>query len=150
MPVPLPVPVPDLETLPMKGFDHERLEVYQSALQFVVMARDIIKQLPTGFADLADQLCRASTSIVLNTAEGAGEFSKKEKARFYRIAKRSATECAGVLDVFRVLKVLEDAPLLAGRELLLRIVGMHIRLIRNLLESGTGTGMGTGTGEGKG
>jgi four helix bundle protein len=128
----------------MKVFDHERLEVYQSALRFAVLAREIIKELPAGFADLADQLGRASTSIVLNTAEGAGEFSKKEKARFYRFAKRSATECAGVLDVFRVLKLVEDARLLAGRELLLRIVGMHVRLVRNLHESGTGRGTGTG------
>ena len=128
----------------MSVFDHERLEVYQSALRFVVLAREIIKELPAGFADLADQLGRASTSIVLNTAEGAGEFSKKEKARFYRFAKRSATECAGVLDVFRVLKLVEDARLLAGRELLLRIVGMHVRLVRNLHESGRGRGTGTG------
>src|SRR5206468_1745072 len=106
----------------MQAFDHERLEVYQSALRFVVVAREIIEQLPGGFADLADQLGRASTSRVLNTAEGAGQFSKREKARFYRMAKRSATECAGVLDIFRVLQAIEDKPLLAGRELLLGIV----------------------------
>jgi four helix bundle protein len=85
----------------MEGFDHERLEVHQLALRFVVLARQIIEQLSTGFADLSDQLRRASSSIVLNTAEGAGEFSKREKARFYRMAKRSATECAGVLDIFQ-------------------------------------------------
>src|SRR5215831_1784716 len=122
----------------MDGFDHEKLEVYQVALRFVVAAREIIEQLPNGFADQSDQLGRASTSIVLNTAEGAGEFSKREKARFYRMAKRSATECAGVLDIFRVLHAVEEKRLLEGRDLLLRIVGMHTRLVRNLTEPGTG------------
>ena len=35
----------------------------------------------------------------LNIAEGAGEFSKKDKARFYRIARRSSLECLAVLDL---------------------------------------------------
>jgi len=39
---------------------------------------------------------RAATSVPLNIAEGAGEYSGAEKSRFYRIAKRSATECAGI------------------------------------------------------
>jgi len=124
----------------MEGFDHEKLAVYQLALNFVVVARTIIEHLPEGFAEEADQLRRASSSIVLNTAEGAGEFSKKEKARFYRMAKRSATECAGVLDVFRVLRAVEEPGLREGRELLLRIVGMHTRLVRNLSDAGTGRG----------
>ncbi|MBW3534903.1 MAG: four helix bundle protein, partial [Gemmatimonadetes bacterium] len=38
---------------------------------------------------LEDQLDRAATSIVLNIAEGAGEFSLPDKQRFYRMAKRS-------------------------------------------------------------
>jgi four helix bundle protein len=67
--------------------------------------------------------------VVLNIAEGAGEFSRAEKARFYRMAKRSATECAAALDVCRVWRVADVKQLEAGREMLLRIVGMLIRLI---------------------
>jgi four helix bundle protein len=51
---------------------------------------------PRGLGDLADQLRRASTSIVLNIAEGAGEYSPKDKAKFYRFAKRSAAECSAI------------------------------------------------------
>jgi len=47
---------------------------------------------------------------VLNIAEGAGEFAPKEKVRFYRMARRSATESAAVLDVCRNLKLLADEP----------------------------------------
>jgi four helix bundle protein len=134
----------------METFDHERLEVYQLALEFVVLVEEIIKTIPPGQADRVDQLRRAATSDVLNIAEGAGEFSKKEKGRFYRMAKRSATECAGVLDILRCLRLGDEKLLLTGRSMLLRIVSMLIRLIRNVTSSGTGTGRGTGTGKAKG
>jgi four helix bundle protein len=55
-------------------FDHERLDVYAVALDFVVLADGVVERLPRGRAHLADQLSRASTSIVLNIAEGAGKY----------------------------------------------------------------------------
>ena len=58
----------------MSEFDHERLDVYRLALEFVVVASDVAERMPKGRAYLADQLQRAATSIVLNIAEGAGEF----------------------------------------------------------------------------
>jgi four helix bundle protein len=71
--------------------DHEKLDVYRVAIEPVALADDIVEQMPRGRAYLADQLQRAATSVPLNIAEGAGEFSPKDKARFYRMAKRSAT-----------------------------------------------------------
>jgi four helix bundle protein len=47
----------------------------------------------------------------LNIAEGAGEFSPSEKARFYRMARRSATECAAILHVCRRLALVEETRL---------------------------------------
>ena len=114
----------------MKVFDHEGLEVYQAAIRFVVMANDVVEQLPRGRGYLADQLQRAATSVVLNIAEGAGEFAPKEKARFYRMARRSATESAAVLDVCRNLKLLADERHAAGRDLLLQVVSMLVRRTR--------------------
>jgi four helix bundle protein len=136
-------------------FDHENLDVYQFALEFVVTANEAVSHLPTGRGYLGDQLNRAALSIVLNIAEGAGEFSKPEKARFYRMAKRSATECAAVLDACRVLGLVPDKPLAVGREQLLRVSAMLTRLIQGLIggreaETGNGTGRGTGMGRGKG
>ncbi len=127
----------------MKVFDHEGLEVYQAAIRFVVMANDVVEQLPRGRGYLADQLQRAATSVVLNIAEGAGEFAPKEKARFYRMARRSATESAAVLDVCRNLKLLADERHAAGRDLLLQVVSMLVRMITNLgREEGKGRGKG--------
>lgn len=111
-------------------FDHEKWDVYQAALDLVILINDIVEQLPRGKAYLADQLQRAGTSVPLNIAEGAGEYSSNEKARFYRMAKRSATECASIFDVCERLRILDENQYLAGRELLLRIVAMLTKMSR--------------------
>ena len=76
----------------MQYFDHEKLDVYQAAIELVVLIDEIVEHLPRGRAYLADQLLRAGTSVPLNIAEGVGEYSSSEKIRFYRMAKRFATE----------------------------------------------------------
>jgi four helix bundle protein len=132
----------------MREFDHDRLEVYQTALRFLVVANEVCQQLPRGRGYLADQLQRASTSVVLNIAEGAGEFAPKEKARFYRMSRRSATESAAVLDVCSNLRLLPQEAYTTGRDLLLQIVSMLVRMITNLGgEEGKGRGRGRGRGE---
>ena len=101
----MPVPVPVHET--WRGMsrqagmvqDHERLDVYHLSLDFLVFANEVIEALPRGRSHLADQLTRASTSIVLNLAEGAGKHSKPDKRRYYLTARGSATESAALLDV---------------------------------------------------
>jgi four helix bundle protein len=145
----------------MQQFDHERLEVYHLAIDFVALADTVVESLPRGHSAIADQLQRAAASIVLNIAEGAGEYSGHEKARFYRMAKRSATECAGALDVCRARKLIGEPLLDVGRAALLRIVSMLVKLVQSVGERGTGereekpgtgTDMGeeTGTGPGRG
>ena len=109
-------------------FDHEKLDVYKVSIEFVILSNEIAEQLPRGKSYLADQLQRASSSISLNIAEGAGEFAGNEKCRFYRMAKRSATECAAVLDLCSLLELVEEAKHLKGREILLRIVAMLTKM----------------------
>ena len=79
----------------MANFDHKKLDVYRVSIEFVALADNIVEQLPSGRSYLVNQLRRAALSIPLNIAEGAGEFCQNDKARFYRIALRSATECFG-------------------------------------------------------
>ena len=112
----------------MAFFDHEKLDVYRTSLEFILLVDDILNNLPVGKAYLGDQLKRASSSVTLNIAEGAGEFSKAEKIRFYRIAKRSATECASILDVCHCLNAIEESLHLKSRDYLLRIVSMLIKM----------------------
>jgi four helix bundle protein len=113
-------------------FDHEQLDVYKVAMDFVALAHEVIRALPTGHGELADQLRRASISIVLNIAEGAGEYSKAEKARIYRIARRSATECAAVLEIGSRLEVVSLQQAGSARDLLLRVVSMLTKVVRAL------------------
>ena len=112
-------------------FDHERLDVYQAAIEFVEKANEIIENLPRGNAKLADQLSRASISIPLNIAEGAGLYTKKEKQRAYRIARGSAMECAAILDVCLRLDIVSEDKSRKGKEILLRVVAMLTKLIKS-------------------
>jgi four helix bundle protein len=130
----------------MNHFDHEKLDAYRAAIEFVGVADRVLEQMPTGRAYLKDQLARAALSVVNNTAEGAGEFRPSDKARFYRMACRSATECAGILDVCRELELADEALRQRCRELLLRIVSMLTRLAKTHQRPRSGTGTGTGTG----
>jgi four helix bundle protein len=130
----------------MTDFEHERLDVYRAAIEWLVIADELATRLPRGRAYLADQLRRAATSVPLNIAEGAGEYSAGDKARFYRMARRSATESAAILDVCRATK-LGDAELVSGgRVLLLRVVAMLTAMVLRLGSSESGSGSGSGSG----
>ena len=109
-------------------FQCERLDVYQAAVKFhrsIVPLRQV-----RGAADLRDQLIRASESVVLNIAEGAGRFGADDKRRFYRMACGSAMECAGALELLHNRGILSEAGYQARRDLLIRIVQMLARLCR--------------------
>ena len=53
--------------------DHERLDVYQRAIEFLAIAFAVADRVPRGYAALADQLRRAAMSIPLNIAEASGK-----------------------------------------------------------------------------
>jgi len=65
-----------------------------------------------------------------NIGEGAGEWQPKEKAKFFRYAKRSADECAATLDILVDYQMLEEREIAKGKELLGRIMSMLIRLTK--------------------
>ncbi len=62
--------------------DHEKLTVYQVAIEFVVLEDVIIEHLPRGRAYLSDQLQREGLSIPLNIAEGAENIPSMKKLDF--------------------------------------------------------------------
>jgi four helix bundle protein len=111
-------------------FDHEKLKVYQKALEFVKWSGSILSGIKTKIA-VADQFDRASTSIVLNIAEGNGKYSGKDRCRFFDISRGSALESAGCLDILFAKNIINDSLLKEGKEKLKEIVSMLIGLIRS-------------------
>ncbi|MGA2866842.1 MAG: four helix bundle protein [Verrucomicrobiota bacterium] len=61
--------------------DHEKLEVYQESPAFVARLEPRLQKLPKSVA-VRDQLDRATTSIVLNLAEGNGKLTSPDRGRF--------------------------------------------------------------------
>jgi four helix bundle protein len=105
--------------------DDEKLQVYAVAVEFQTLAAALS---PKGQAVLRDQLERASVSIALNIAEGAGQRSRPNKSRFYGIARGSANECAAIIDLLRARGLANDAACDQARALLVRIVQMLTKL----------------------
>mgnify|MGYP000996081387 CR=1 FL=1 len=107
---------------------HERLDVYRCSIEFFAIALAVIRKLPRGHSQLADQLRRAAMSIPLNIAEGAGKTTEADQRHFYLIARGSAAECSAVLDVANVMEVIDAAEREPGKRLLERIVAMLTRM----------------------
>ena len=107
----------------------QKLDVYERAIAFLVLSQRVLRRVPKGHADLADQLRRSAQSIPQNIAEGCGRTTRADKARHYTIARGSAMESASHLDVMRVEGLIEAEDYAHGIELLERIVAMLTRLI---------------------
>ena len=112
--------------------DYEKLDVYRTALEFVITTIEIRDRLPRGSGELVDQFKRASFSIVLNIAEGAGRFKQADKQadkqRYFSIARGSVMEGAALFDLLNALNYLSPDEYRAGKRLLTRIAAMLSKL----------------------
>jgi four helix bundle protein len=111
------------------AFDFEKMEVYRASLNAIDKSMELVSRMPRGNGNLADQLKRAVTSISLNISEGVGEFKPQEKARFYRMALRSASESCAIAQIGNRLRIITDADYHETYQLLSDISKMLIRLI---------------------
>ena len=107
----------------------QRLDVYQRAIEFLALVYDIVKDLPQGNADRADQLTRSAESVVRNIAEGAGRWSEADSANRYKIARGEAMECAASLDVMKLRKLITEHRYEGGLRLLEGVVAMLTKMI---------------------
>lgn len=80
----------------------EKFEAFQVAKQFYQICKRL--KIPDF---LQTQLLRASSSIVLNLAEGSGKRTPKDQRRFYAVALGSLRECQAILE----LEDIQDAQL---------------------------------------
>src|SRR5262249_19514949 len=117
--VPAPNSAPVSRTIDSEPqLDAERLDVYRVALECQPQAAVLAGR---GDSAIRDQLRRASLSVVLNIAEGAGARSRATKRQLYGIARGSAMECAAAIDVLRIRGLVPASDCRRARTLLARL-----------------------------
>ena len=93
--------------------------------QLINLARRlVVRSLKYPFDQTVATYIGTAVSVVLNIAEGGGRRSRRDKARYYTIARGSATEVAALLDVLTMRKLASPATVRAARRLAIRCVQM--------------------------
>lgn len=102
-----------------KNYRFEDLDVWKTGMKIVGRIYSITRRFPKDeqFA-LVDQLKRASTSIVLNIAEGSGQSTAKGFALYTNRAKSSVLECVACLKIAVQEKFVVEGELIELNELL--------------------------------
>jgi four helix bundle protein len=114
----------------------KELDVYKKALTFTRVVRETTKRFPKDeLFVLSSQFRRAADSIVLNLAEGAGNSSRKEFARFLDYSIRSGFECHGCLDIALENKLVDLAVHIKLSDLANEIIAMLYGLQKSLSRS---------------
>jgi len=98
---------------------------YEVSVQLATSLREIIPLVERSDRDLADQMRRAASSVVLNLAEGQRS-AKGNKQKHYSIAHGSANEVKAALAVARAWGWIEDAH--APLQILDRLLALLWRL----------------------
>ena len=86
----------------------QTLVAYQVAIELVRELRPIVDVIGRHDSNLADQMKRAATSVVLNLAEGQRR-AAGNKRRAYEIAHGEAREVLGCLDCAAAWGYIDDA-----------------------------------------
>ena len=106
----------------------QKLDVYQRAIEFLVLTVDVVSKFPKGHAELAGQLRSSAQSTVANIAEGAGRQTRADASHHYFMARGSAMESASHLDVAKVMGVIDPERYERGISLLEGVVAMLTRM----------------------
>src|SRR5439155_25989022 len=104
------------------------------------------RQLATAWASVSRRSIATCLHVdLLQYRRGRGEYAPADKARFYRMARRSATESAAILDACRLLSLIDADRSQPGRGLLLRVVAMLTAMVVKLSGAGSDAGAGSGS-----
>jgi four helix bundle protein len=114
-------------------FDFEQFPVYQKAENYHTQITKILSNYKID-KNLKDQCKRASLSIVLNIAEGAGKYAKNDKKNFYVIAKGSVNECVAILRILKLENNVTEETFQKTYSELLEIAKMLSALIKTMLK----------------
>ncbi len=109
-------------------FDHDRLDVYRLAIEYVAIAFESSRSLEGLQRHAHEKWPRAAQFIPLNIAEGNGKRSLMDRARFLDIALGPALECAAIQVVQVVSGGLSRGTSAEMKSKLVRIVAMLTRM----------------------
>ncbi len=117
----------------MLDLSHKKLDVYQISLKLIKEVYALTKSLPKEeqYA-LADQMRRAGISICANIAEGASRISKKEKKRFYEIARSSSVELDSHFEITLMLSYFNQSQLIIIEQYIESIFRILSKMISTL------------------
>jgi len=102
------------------------LRIYDDMLEAVRTMRPMLAAIDRRDPDLARQLRRAASSVVLNLAEGSGSFGRVRTVR-YRTALGSARETLACLRVAEAFGYVDAVPV-AVLDNMNRVVGTLVRV----------------------
>ena len=111
-------------------FGHEKLVVYQKALEFIELFDKIFSRIHWN-VNARNHLERVSDSILFNIAELNGKFAAKDRCNFFDNAHGSALECSSCLDSLLARRKISDEQLLNCKNQIKEIVLMLIGLIKS-------------------
>ncbi|MDA0323343.1 MAG: four helix bundle protein [Verrucomicrobia bacterium] len=112
---------------PETWFNHEKLDAYQSSLEFVGWSAPWLQGLQPAIS-ARDHLLRASESISRNIVRANAKPKGPDRAQTFDISYGSALECAACLDVLACWRLIEPGRVLEGKTLLDRVVATVIGL----------------------
>lgn len=116
----------------MLELNHKKLEVWKESIELVLDIYTLTDNYPkTEVYGITSQMRRASVSISSNISEGAARFSKKERKRFFEIARSSLVELDTQLEISLKLKFAKAQSLKVIGKKLNVLFAMLSNLIKN-------------------
>ena len=116
----------------MLELNHKKLNVWKVSTELVVNIYAITDNYPKSeLYCLTSQMKRAAVSISSNISEGAARFSKKERKRFFEIARSSLVELDMQMKISLKLKFTDDR---ASKEIG-RKTNVVFAMLSNLIKS---------------
>ena len=102
------------------------LRIHDDMLEAIVAMRPLLAGIERSDSDLARQLRRAASSVVLNLAEGSGSFGRIRTQR-YRTALGSARETLSCLRTGEAFGYIDSLPV-PLLQTLNRVIGTLVRV----------------------
>ena len=88
-------------------FGHENNDAFKKSKTFNLAIRAYIKETDIDWAT-KNQLLRSTISIMLNSAEGSGRFTKPDRRHFAIMARSSLFETMAILELLKESQELPD------------------------------------------